>query len=50
MGMLLFEPVYGHASVSPQPDEQDRRRHRRIEIESFVRGALAPFPVTGADR
>ena len=50
MGMLLFEPVYGHRSVSPQPDEEDRRRHRRIEIESFVRGALAPPPPTRGDR
>jgi AcrR family transcriptional regulator len=49
MGMMLFEPAYGHRSLGPAPHEEDRVRHRRIEIESFVRGALAP-PTERGDR
>jgi AcrR family transcriptional regulator len=50
MGMLLFEPVYGYGPIGPGPHEADRQRHRRLEIESFVRGALAPLPPTRAQR
>jgi hypothetical protein len=46
MGMLLFEPVYGNRQLGPSPHEADRQRHRRIEIDSFVRGALAPLPLS----
>ncbi len=46
-GLMLFEPVYGfHEAADGFSAEEASRRHghRRAELESFVRGALAPLP------
>lgn len=44
-GVVLFEPVYAATDSSEDfsaGEVEERRRHRRLEVAAFVRGALEP--------